>query len=49
MKVILVSNGSFSKRLFDTMEMILGKQKNLSYVGMYAQQGVDILKVNIET
>ena len=32
MKVILVSHGSFSKGLFETMEMVLGEQQNLSYV-----------------
>ena len=44
MKVILVSHGSFSKGLFETMEMVLGEQQNLSYVGLYPHQGVDILK-----
>ena len=48
MKVILVSHGSFSKGLFETMEMVLGEQQNLSYVGLYPHQGVDILKENIE-
>ena len=45
MKVILVSHGSFSKGLFETMEMVLGEQQNLSYVGLYPHQGVDILKI----
>lgn len=48
MKVILVSHGSFSKGLYETMEMVLGEQKDLSYVGLYPHQGVDILKENIE-
>lgn len=48
MKVILVSHGSFSKGLFETMEMVLGEQQNLSYVGLYPHQGVDILKENVE-
>lgn len=48
MKVILVSHGSFSKGLFETMEMVLGEQQNLSYVGLYPHQGVDILIENIE-
>ena len=39
MKVILVSHGSFSKGLFETMEMVLGEQQNLSYVGLYPHQG----------
>ena len=30
MKVILVSHGSFSKGLFETMEMVLGEQQNMS-------------------
>ncbi|MEG1462891.1 MAG: PTS sugar transporter subunit IIA [Anaerorhabdus sp.] len=46
MKIILVSHGSFSKGLFETMEMILGEQTN--YVGLYPHQGVDILKGNVE-
>ncbi|MEG0329598.1 MAG: PTS sugar transporter subunit IIA [Longicatena sp.] len=48
MKIILVSHGSFSKGLFETMEMILGEQTNLYYVGLYPHQGVDILKGNVE-
>lgn len=48
MKVILVSHGSFSKGLFETMEMILGEQTNLVYVGLYPHQGVDVLKERIE-
>lgn len=30
------------------MEMVLGPQENLAYVGLYPEQGVDILKENIE-
>ena len=48
MRTILVSHGSFSKGLYQTMEMVLGPQENLSYVGLYPEQGVDILKENIE-
>ena len=48
MKVILVSHGSFSKGLYETMEMVLGEQQDLSYVGLYPHEGVDILKENIE-
>ena len=48
MRVILVSHGSFSKGLYETMEMVLGEQQKLSYVGLYPHQGVDILKENIE-
>ena len=48
MRSILVSHGSFSKGLYQTMEMVLGPQENLSYVGLYPEQGVDILKENIE-
>jgi PTS system mannose-specific IIA component len=44
----LVSHGSFSKGLFQTMEMVLGPQEKLSYVGLYPEQGVDTLKENIE-
>lgn len=47
MKIILVSHGSFSKGLYETMEMVLGPQKNLSYVGLYPHQGIDELKKNI--
>ena len=48
MRIILVSHGSFSKGLYQTMEMVFGPQENLSYVGLYPEQGVDILKENIE-
>lgn len=48
MRIILVSHGSFSKGLYQTMEMVLGPQENLAYVGLYPEQGVDILKDNIE-
>lgn len=48
MRVILVSHGSFSKGLYETMEMVLGEQQKLSYVGLYPHQGVDILKEHIE-
>lgn len=46
-RIILVSHGSFSKGLYETMEMVLGPQEKLSYVGLYPEQGVDILKENI--
>lgn len=48
MRIILVSHGSFSKGLYETMEMVLGPQEKLAYVGLYPEQGVDILKENIE-
>lgn len=48
MRIILVSHGSFSKGLYQTMEMVLGPQENLAYVGLYPEQGADILKENIE-
>ncbi|WP_297237995.1 PTS mannose transporter subunit IIA [uncultured Faecalicoccus sp.] len=48
MRIVLVSHGSFSKGLYETMEMVLGPQENLAYVGLYPEQGVDILKENIE-
>ena len=48
MRIILVSHGSFSKGLYETMEMVLGPQENLAYVWLYPEQGVYILKENIE-
>ena len=48
MKIVLVSHGSFSKGLFETMEMVLGPQEDLSYVGLYPQEGIDALKGRIE-
>ena len=48
MRIILISHGSFSKGLYETMEMVLGKQEKLSYVGLYPHQGVDVLKENIK-
>lgn len=47
MKIVLVSHGSFSKGLYETMEMVLGPQEDLSYVGLYPHQGIDELKENI--
>ena len=47
MKIILVSHGSYSKGLYETMEMVLGPQEDLSYVGLYPEQGIDELKANI--
>ena len=46
MKFILITQ--FLSKLYQTMEMVLGPQENLSYVGLYPEQGVDILKENIE-
>ncbi len=48
MKIVLVSHGSFSKGLFETMEMVLGPQTDLSYVGLYPEEGIDVLKNKIE-
>lgn len=49
MRIILVSHGSFSKGLYETMQMVLGSQEKLSYVGLYPDHGIDDLKENIET
>lgn len=47
MRILLVSHGSFSKGLYETMEMVLGPQEKMSYVGLYPHQGIDELKANI--
>ena len=44
MRIVLVSHGSFSKGLYETMEMVLGPQEKMSYVGLYPHQGIDELK-----
>ena len=48
MRIVLVSHGSFSKGLYETMEMVLGPQEKLAYIGLYPHQGIDELKANIE-
>lgn len=48
MRIVLVSHGSFSKGLYETMEMVLGPQENMAYIGLYPHQGIDELKANIE-
>lgn len=48
MRILLVSHGSFSKGLYETMQMVLGKQEKLSYVGLYPDHGIDDLKESIE-
>lgn len=48
MRIVLVSHGSFSKGLYETMEMVLGSQEKLAYIGLYPHQGIDELKANIE-
>jgi len=48
MKIILVSHGSYSKGLYETIEMILGPQENISYVGLYPENNLDWLVEEIE-
>ena len=48
MKILLVSHGSFSKGLFETIEMIFGEQKDISYFGLYPQDSVEKIEGEIE-
>ncbi len=44
MKIVLVSHGSFSKGLYETMEMVLGEQQDLAYVGLFPHESLPELK-----
>ncbi len=48
MKILLVSHGSFSKGLSETMTMVLGPQEDLDYLGLYPEKSVDDLKTCVE-
>lgn len=48
MRIILVSHGSFSKGLFETIEMVLGPQENLAYAGLFPHEGVEVIQNRIE-
>lgn len=37
MRIILISHGSFSKGLYETIQMVLGPQENMSYFGLYPE------------
>ena len=41
MKIIFVSHGSFSKGLYESVQMIFGEQKNMSYLGLYPTDDVE--------
>jgi len=47
LSIIIVSHGNLSKALVETAEMVLGEQKNLSYVGMQPNDSPEILKGKI--
>ena len=48
MKIFLMSHGSFSKGLFETLEMIYGKQEDIYYLGLYPEQSVETLEKDFE-
>lgn len=47
LSIIIVSHGNLSKALVETAEMVLGKQENLSYVGMQPEDSPEILRGKI--
>lgn len=47
LSIIIVSHGNLSKALSETAEMVLGKQENLSYVGMQPEDSPEILRRKI--
>lgn len=48
MKIILISHGSYSKGLYESLEMIFGKQEKISYLGLYPEQNVDDFEKELE-
>lgn len=48
MKVIVVSHGSFSKGVVDSVQMLTGEQKNLVAYGLYPEQTVNDLTEKLE-
>jgi PTS system mannose-specific IIA component len=47
-KIILVSHGSFSKGLLESVQMIIGEQKGIVAYGLYPQETTDDLVVKLE-
>lgn len=48
MKVIVVSHGSFSKGVVDSVQMLTGEQKDLVAYGLYPEQTVNDLTEKLE-
>ncbi len=48
MKVIAVSHGSYSKGLFDSVQMLVGEQENFVAYGLFPEQTVATLTEQLE-
>lgn len=48
MKVIVVSHGSFSKGVVDSVQMLVGEQENLVAYGLFPEQTVQTLKEKLQ-
>jgi len=48
-KIILVSHGSFSKGLLESVQMIIGEQKGIVAYGLYPQETTDDLVAKLES
>lgn len=48
MKVIAVSHGSYSKGLFDSVQMLVGEQENFVAYGLFPEQTVSTLTEQLE-
>lgn len=48
MKVVVVSHGSFSKGLVESVQMLAGEQENLIAYGLYPEEPVTVLTEKLE-
>lgn len=48
MKIIVVSHGSFSKGLIESVQMLAGEQENLVAYGLYPEETVTVLTEKLE-
>lgn len=48
MKIILVSHGSFSKGLLESVQMVVGKQDDLTSYGLFPEESTTMLKQKLE-
>ena len=48
MKIILISHGPFSKGLSETVQMIIGEQEDLFFLGLFPEDSVETLEEKIE-
>ena len=48
MKILLISHGPFSKGLSETVQMIIGEQEDLFFLGLFPEDSVETLEKKIE-